>query len=105
LSPQKHPINLEARVDDHEDRIGDLETRLDRYDAIVTRLDVFIELLTKHLEDTAKRVDDAIEGQEVLKERNENAHRWATFGISFASSVITGVLVAVVIYVWPLIVR
>lgn len=104
MSP-KQPTSLENRISDHDERIEDLETRLDRYDAIVTRLDVFIEVLTKHLEDTAKRVDDAIEGQGVLKERNENAHRWASIGISFASSVVTGVLISLIIYVWPLLVR
>jgi hypothetical protein len=104
MSPQK-PYSLESRITDHEERIDDLEARLGKYDAIVTRLDVFIEMLSKHLEDTSKRVDDAIDGQGVLKERNEQAHRMATFAIGFASSVVTGVLVAVVIYVWPLLIR
>jgi len=88
-----------------EDRVDNLEERMAKYDAIVTRLDIFIEVLSKHLEETATRVDAAIEGQEILKERNKNAHRWATFGISFASSVVTGVLTALIIYLWPLLVH
>jgi len=103
--PPSHPTPLENRVTDHDERIEDLETRLSKYDAIITRLDVLIDVLSRHLEDTARRVDQAIDGQSVLRERNENAHRWATAGIAFASSAITGVLVALVIYVWPLLVR
>jgi hypothetical protein len=88
-------IAVAARVDDHDRRIGDLEVRLNKYDTIIARLDTLIDVLTKRIETTAEKADNAIEGQELINERNEGTHRWSTATIAIASSLISSILMFV----------
>jgi len=92
-------VALSARVEDHDRRIEDLETRLNKYDAIIVRLDTLIDILTKRVESTAQKAEDAIEGQEIIKERNEGAHRWSTATVAIASSLICSILMFILGYV------
>lgn len=90
---------INDRIDDHEQRIDDLERRLAKYDAIIVRLDTLIDVLTRRVEDTANKAEDAIEGQEIIQERNETAHRWSAASIAIATSLIVGVLCFILGYV------
>src|SRR5689334_19918095 len=100
--PAPHRANItdiHARLDDHEEQLKEHSARLAKYDAIITRLDILVDTLTKYIEHVEDRVDhvaeraeEAIDGQTVLKERNEGANRWATIGIALASSLVVGIL-------------
>ena len=88
----------DQRIEDHDQRIDDLETRLDRYDAIIVRLDTLIDILTRRVEATADKAEDAIEGQGLLKERNESAYRWSSASIALACSLIVGIAMFILGY-------
>lgn len=99
-APAKPTVaSLSARLDEQDARLDKHEERLDKYDAIIVRLDVLIDVLTKHVEQIDDKASAAIEGQGILRERNDGAHRWATIGIALASSVVVGVLCFVLGYV------
>ena len=87
-----------SRVDDHEQRIEDLEQRLNKYDVIIARLDTIIDIMTQRIEATASKAEDAIKGQELIEERNENTNRWSTFGTSLAVSFIVGIAMFILGY-------
>lgn len=101
MSPQPRPnlVQVNARVDGHENRIDALEVRLAKYDVILERLDVLINVLTENMRHLTERAENAIDGQEVLRERNEGTHRWSAFSIALATGIIVGVLCFVVGYI------
>ncbi len=90
--------SLSAHVDDHEQRIEDLEQRLNKYDVIIARLDTIIDIMTQRIEATASKAENAIKGQELIEERNENANRWSAASIAVASSLIVGILMFILGY-------
>ena len=101
MSPAPRANIVQTRIDDHESRIDNLEVRLAKYDIILERLDILINVLTENMKHLSERAEDAIDGQKVLTERNEGAHRWSAFGIALATGVIVGVLCFVLGYVLP----
>lgn len=82
--------SLNARIDEHSERLEKHEERLNKYDAIITRMDVLIDVLTRHVEQISQRTESAIDGQGVLRERNEGIHRYATIGWAVLTSIISG---------------
>ena len=96
--PRTNVASVNARVDDHEARIDLLEQREAKYDVILERLSTIAEFLTKRVEAVNTRVDEALEGQRVIEERNSSAHRWSAAGIALASSLIVGIVMFVVGY-------
>ncbi len=89
-NPRPTLANHEGRIAVAEQRLDEHEARLASYDKILVKLDTLIDVLTEQTKTTAKRVEDAIEGQGVLKERNDGTHRWATLAWTVATGVIVG---------------
>ena len=70
MSTRPSIASVSTRVEDHERRIEDLEMRLAKYDVIIARLDTLIDVLSRRVETVAGKAEDAIEGQELIRERN-----------------------------------
>jgi hypothetical protein len=94
-------MDINDRIEDHEERIEDLEEHMTKYDAIITRLDVLVGLLTQQVQRADERFYEAIEGQDVLEERNANAHRWVIFAYTLGCSAIVGVLMFLLGHAMP----
>lgn len=76
--------------DDHDDPLKDIEARLDKYDAVIARLDALIDVLTRRVEAVATRAEQALDGQSVIEEKADSAHRYAAIAWSIAGSGIVG---------------
>ncbi len=104
MTTTQHRANLStlhARLDEQEDRLKDIEARLAKYDVIIERLSTLVEVYGSRIHDISERAEAAIDGQQVIAERNESAHRWSTVWISVASSTVVGVLMFVLGHALP----